>query len=93
VKDNDFTEWIEEFAKDMAVTGIYLKRAKAGLATLEEQREMICDIDRFRELFYNTDNFDSYFVVCFGKRGVEDVAPYKTTFPRFAIHLNIKKVC
>lgn len=57
VKDNDFTEWIEEFAKDMAVTDIYLKRAKAGLATLEEQREMICDIDRFRELFYNTDEF------------------------------------
>ncbi len=57
VKDNDFTEWIEEFAKDMAVTGIYLKHAKAGLVTLEEQREMICDLDRFRELFYNTDEF------------------------------------
>lgn len=57
VGDNDFTEWLEEFAKDMSAVRAYLKRVDEKDASLDEQRSMIVELDRFRELFYNTESY------------------------------------
>ena len=59
VKDNDFTEELEQFAKDPEGAAYLLKACKIDNETLtqDEKLDLFKRADRFRELFYNTDKY------------------------------------
>lgn len=52
VRDNDFTQELEEFADDLEL--FEYTRSKASEMTSDELYNHIKENDRFRELFYNT---------------------------------------
>jgi len=59
VGDNDFTEELEQFAKDPEGTAYLLKVCKPEniRLTQDEKLALFERADRFRELFYNTDKY------------------------------------
>jgi hypothetical protein len=59
VGDNDFTEELEQFAKDPEGSAYLLKACKLENDSLsqDEKFALFKCADRFRELFYNTDNY------------------------------------
>ena len=59
VGDNDFTEELEQFADDIEGSAYVMKAARLDnpLLTSEEQLALFKRMDRFRELFYNTDKY------------------------------------
>ena len=59
VNDNDFTEELEQFAKDIEGCQYLWKTCKAenALLTQDEKLELFKRMERFRELFYNTDKY------------------------------------
>lgn len=59
VNDNDFTEELEQFAKDPEGATYLLKACKIENKTLtqDEKLDLFKRADRFRELFYYTDKY------------------------------------
>jgi hypothetical protein len=59
VGDNDFTEVLEEFAKDPEGAAYLLKACAPENVRLtpDEKLMLFKDADRFRDLFYNTDKY------------------------------------
>jgi hypothetical protein len=59
VGDNDFTEELEQFANDPEGAAYFLKAAKSAseLMTQDEEFELYRRMERFRELFYNTEKY------------------------------------
>jgi hypothetical protein len=59
VGDNDFTEELEQFANDPEGSAYFLKAAKLenDLLTQDEKLALFKRMDRFIELFYNTDKY------------------------------------
>ena len=59
VNDNDFTEELEQFAKDPEGCAYLLKACKPENTRLtqDEKLALFKDADRFRDLFYNTDKY------------------------------------
>lgn len=59
VGDNDFTEELEQFAKDPEGCAYLLKACAPENVRLtqDEKLALFKDADRFRELFYNTDKY------------------------------------
>ena len=59
VGDNDFTEELEQFANDPEGAVYFLKAAKSAseLMTQDEKIELYRRMERFRELFYNTEKY------------------------------------
>ena len=59
VGDNDFTEELEQFAKDLEGCAYALKAAKLENNQLSQDEKLALfeRMDRFRELFYNTDKY------------------------------------
>jgi hypothetical protein len=55
VKDNDFTEELEQFANDLEL--FEYTRNKASELSSDELYKYIKDKERFRELFYNTEKY------------------------------------
>ena len=54
INDNDFTEYLEQFAEDPAIC-VYTRFRKD--LSQDEMLEFFKHNDRFRELFYNTDKY------------------------------------
>ena len=61
VNDNDFTEELEKFAEDLEGSTYVLKAAKLENTSLnqDEKLELFERMERFRELFYNTEKYTS----------------------------------
>ena len=61
VNDNDFTEELEQFAKDPEGCAYVLKAAKLENDQLSQDEKLALfeRMDRFRELFYNTTKYTS----------------------------------
>jgi hypothetical protein len=59
VNDNDFTEELEEFAKDPEGCAYLLKACAPDNTRLtqDEKLTLFKEADRFRDLFYNTDKY------------------------------------
>ena len=59
VGDNDFTEELEQFARDIEGNAYILKACKLENTALtqDEKFALFKRADRFRELFYNTDKY------------------------------------
>jgi hypothetical protein len=59
VGDNDFTEELEQFAKDPEGAAYLLKVCKPENTELTQDEKLMLfkDADRFRDLFYNTDKY------------------------------------
>jgi hypothetical protein len=59
VGDNDFTEELEQFARDIEGSAYILKACKLENTALtqDEKFALFKRADRFRELFYNTDKY------------------------------------
>jgi hypothetical protein len=55
VGDNDFTQELEEFADDLEL--FEYTRSQASSMTSDELYDYIKSLDRFRELFYNTEKY------------------------------------
>jgi hypothetical protein len=53
VNDNDFTEYLEQFAKDLELRSYYCKLIRKNKFT----HEHYTDDESFRQLFYNTDKY------------------------------------
>lgn len=59
VNDNDFTEELEQFAKDLEGSTYLLEACKLENTKLtqDEKLALFNDAERFRDLFYNTDKY------------------------------------
>ncbi len=59
VGDNDFTEELEQFASDPEGAAYFLKAARLAndKLTQDEKLELFKHMERFRQLFYNTDKY------------------------------------
>ena len=55
VKDNDFTQELEQFASDLEL--FEYTRSMASNMTSNELYEYIKNLERFRKLFYNTEKY------------------------------------
>lgn len=53
VNDNDFTEYLEQFAKDLELRSYYCRLIRKNKFTHEHYVDDEC----FRQLFYNTDKY------------------------------------
>lgn len=53
VEDNDFTEYLEQFAKDLELYSYYHKLIMENKFT----HELFTEDEHFRQLFYNTDKY------------------------------------
>lgn len=56
VGDNDFTEELEQFAEDLELYG-YTRKLHVDNCSIDTLYEHIKSMDRFRELFYQTDKY------------------------------------
>ena len=59
VNDNDFTEELEQFAKDPGGAAYLLEACKHENTKLTQDKKLALfkDAERFRDLFYNTDKY------------------------------------
>lgn len=56
VNDNDFTEYLEQFAEDIELFN-YTRKLTAENMSVDALYEHIKSKERFRELFYNTEKY------------------------------------
>lgn len=57
VRDNDFTQELEQFAENIEVSRCICDIARNESIPIDERLAMFERADRFRELFYNTDKY------------------------------------